>query len=289
MAQRSTSPRRTPPLPRTSSGAPPKGRARPQSTAIRRPRDHLLRADIEDRERMIEQICRVVIEFSQDFGLNALAARRAFEKAQKSVARSPYRLCEAVRYQTLRQISEILGAWYREPTLLNEQGDPRHLPLTGVKSFATLARRYLPRFKPREIADILIAERLLRRDSNGDVVPLRRAARFASNSTLMLDRVPALLHALSSTLRHNARSRGRASATRCERGTTIDRLPVDKIPAFNEYVKTLAHTLLNQTDNWGGQRQVPDGIKDRRRLARVGVEVFAYVETENTRRRGKPV
>ena len=158
----------------------------------------------------------------------------------------------------------------------------------GVKSFATLARRFLPRFKPREIADILIAERLLQRDRNGDVVPLRRAARFASNSTLMLDRVPALLHALSSTLRHNARSTGRASSTRCERGTTIDRLPVEKIPAYNEYVKTLAHTLLNQTDNWGSQRQVPDGVKDRRRLARVGVEVFAYVETENTVRRRKP-
>jgi hypothetical protein len=238
---------------------------------------------------MVEQICRVVIEFAQDFGLNAPSVRRAFEKAQKSVAKSPYRLYEAVRYQTLRQISEILGAWYREPALLNEQGDPRHLPLTGVKSFATLARRYLPRFKPREIADILIAERLLQRDRNGDVVPLRRAARFSSNSTLMLDRVPALLHALSSTLRHNARSTGRASSTRCERGTTIDRLPVEKIPAFNEYVKKLAHTVLNQTDAWGSQRQVPDGIKDRRRLARVGVEVFAYVETENTVRRRKRV
>ena len=287
MAQRSTSPRRTP-VSRTSSGPLPKRRTRAKSNPVRRPRDHLLRADLEDRERMVEQICRVIIEFAQDFGLNALSTRRAFEKAQQSVARSPYRLCEAVRYQTLRQISEILGAWYREPALLNEQGDPRHLPLTGVKSFATLARRFLPRFKPREIADILIAERLLQRDRNGDVVPLRRAARFASNSTLMLDRVPALLHALSSTLRHNARATEPGSSTRCERGTTIDRLPVEKIPAYNEYVKTLAHTLLNQTDNWGSQRQVPDGVKDRRRLARVGVEVFAYVEAESMVRRRKP-
>ena len=39
----------------------------------------------------------------------------------------------------------------------------------------------------------------------------------------------------------------------------------------------------------GGQANVkfPQGTKSRRRLARVGVEVFAYVETENARRRRK--
>ena len=56
----------------------------------------------------------------------------------------------------------------------------------------------------------------------------------------MLDRVPALLHALFSTLRHNARSTGRPQHLRCERGTFIDRLPVEAIPAFNEYVKKIS-------------------------------------------------
>jgi hypothetical protein len=197
-------------------------------------------------------------------------------------------LSEAVRYQTLHHIAEILDAWYREPAFLNEHGDPRALPLAGPKSFSTLARRFLPRFNPREIADILVTERLLERDSTGSVVPLRRSARFAGKSALMMDRVPALVHALFSTLRHNARSSGPPPTMRCERGTLIDRLPVEQIPEFNEYVRKLAYTLLNQTDGWASQRQVPEGIKSRRRLARVGVEVFAYVETQNAHRRGKP-
>ncbi len=283
MAPRASAPQRTRPS-RVSSNSPSRGSTRSTVDPSRRPQD-LLDADLEDRERMLEQIYRVIFEFAQDFGVNTPAARRAFQKAEKSVARSPYRLREAVRYQTLQQISEILGAWYREPAFLNENGDPRPLPLTGVKSFAALARRFLPRFNPRDIADILITERLLQRDSRGDVIPLRRAARFASISTPMLDRVPALIHALSSTLRHNARPMGRAPSTRCERGTNIDRLPVEEIPAFNDYVKKLAHTLLNQTDTWGSQRQAPEGVKDGGGLARVGVEVFAYVETEQTRRR----
>jgi hypothetical protein len=282
MAKRSSA-RQRPRPPRVSSDTPPQ--RNPREARSRRPQE-LLRADLEDRERMLEQIYRVIFEFAHDFGVKTPSARRAFQKAEKSVLKSPYRLREAVRYQTLQQISEILGAWYREPAFLNEQGDPRPLPLTGVKSFAALARRFLPRFNPRDIADILITERLLQRDSQGDVVPLRRAARFASNSTLMLDRVPALLHALSSTLRHNARPLGRSASTRCERGTLIDRLPVDAIPAFNDYVKKLAHTLLNQTDTWASQRQAAEGVSSRRQLARVGVEVFAYVEAGQTRRRG---
>ena len=236
---------------------------------------------------MFEQIYRVILEFARDFDLNPQSARRAFQKAERSVAKSPYRLSEAVRYQTLHHIAEILDAWYREPAFLNENGDPRALPLVGPKSFSTLARRFLPGFNPSEIADILITERLLERDSNGAVVPVRRAARFASKSALMMDRVPALLYALFSTLRHNARSTGRPPHMRCERGTLIDRLPVDQIPAFNDFVRKLAYTVLNQTDGWASQRQVPQGAKSRRRLARVGVEVFAYVEDENARRRRK--
>jgi len=234
---------------------------------------------------MLEQIYRVIFEFAHDFDLNTQSARRAFQKAERSVVRSPYRLREAVRYQTLHHIAEILDAWYREPAFLNENGDPRPLPFVGSKSFSALARRFLPGFNARDVADILITERLIQRDSHGDVFPVRRSARFASKSSLMMDRVPALLHALFSTLRHNARSTGRPPNMRCERGTLIDRLPVEAIPAFNDYVRKLAYTVLNQTDEWASRRQAPPGIKSRRRLARVGVEVFAYVEAEHVRRR----
>ena len=41
---------------------------------------------------MLEQIYRVIFEFAQDFDLNTQSARRAFQKAERSVAKSPYRL-----------------------------------------------------------------------------------------------------------------------------------------------------------------------------------------------------
>jgi len=237
---------------------------------------------------MLEQIYRVIFEFADDFGVTPQATHRAFRKAEKSAATSPYRLHQAVHFQTLLQISEILGAWYREPAYLDEIGDPRPLPVVGAKSFASLVRRFLPQFRPRDIADILISERLLERDSKGDVVPLRRTAVFANANTMMLDRVPALLRGLSSTLFYNTRPASEQRHTRCERGTTIDRLPVELIPAFNAHVKKLAQSLLNQTDAWADQRQLPEGARSRRPVARVGVEVFAFVETDEcTRRHGR--
>ena len=282
MASRSASPR--PGRSTSTSGEPPRGRKPLASPGRTHAARELLRADQEHRERMLEQIYRVIFEFAGDFGVNRPTALRAFRKAEKTAATSPYRLHQAVHFQTLLQISEILGAWYREPAYLNEIGDPRPLPIAGAKSFASLARRFLPQFRPREIADILIAERLLERDPRGEVVPLRRTAVFANANTMMLDRIPALLRGLSSTLCHNTRPASEQRHTRCERGTTIDRLPVELIPAFNAHVKKLAQSLLNQTDTWADQRELPRGMKSRKAAARVGVEVFAFVETNEDQR-----
>jgi hypothetical protein len=243
---------------------------------------------MKDKERMVEQVFRVMLEFGHDFGVPPSGTRRAFRNAERAVGPTPYRPQEAVGYQTLHQIGEILNAWHVEPAYLDERGDPRSLPVAGLKSFATLCHRFLPMVDSREIADMLIAENLLKVDAHGAVTPLSRAARLSSDNALMLDRIPLLLHAFASTLRHNARRTDRSVGTRCEQGTMLDRIPVEAIPEFNDLVKTLGHTLLNQTDTWASRRQVAEGAQTPGRHARVGVEVFAYVEAEPTRRRSRP-
>src|SRR5450631_419779 len=107
----------------------------------------LSRGNLDHRERMLEQIYRVIVEFADDFGIERRSTRRLFLKAERSAARSPYRLHQAVDFQTMLRISEILGAWYREPAFLDENGKPRSLPLVGAKSFACLVARFLPRFR----------------------------------------------------------------------------------------------------------------------------------------------
>jgi hypothetical protein len=248
----------------------------------------LIRGTHEHRERMLEQIYRVVVEFADDFGVARQATHRCFLKAEKSVTRSPYRLHQAAEFQTMLRISEILSAWYQEPAFLYENGEPRSLPLVGAKSFATLVARFLPRFKPDDIAEILIAERVLRRGAQGELTPLRRTVSFTKPGAMMLDRVPVIVRGLLSTIRHNVNTQGHRG-TRCERLITLDRLPVAAIPAFNAQVKKLAQSLLNQTETWANPRRLPERSRSRKQMARVGVEVFAYVETEGgLRHRGTP-
>jgi len=242
----------------------------------------------EHRERMLEQIYRVIVEFADDFGINRQSTRRLFLKAEKSVGRSPYRLHQAVHFQTMLRISEILGAWYREPAFLDENGKPRSLPLEGAKSFESLATRFLPRFELDDIVEILVAERVLRRDARGELIPMRRTVIFTKPGAMMLDRVPVIVQGLLSTIRHNANTEDQRG-TRCERLTILDRLPVEAIPAFNEQVKKLAQSLLNQADNWAMQRRLAPASRSRKKTVRAGVEVFAYVATEALGKRGWPL
>lgn len=239
----------------------------------------------EHRERMLEQIYRVIVEFADDFGINRQSTRRLFLKAEKG--RSPYRLHQAVHFQTMLRISEILGAWYREPAFLDENGKPRSLPLEGAKSFESLVTRFLPRFKLDDIVEILVAERVLRCDARGELIPMRRTVIFTKPGAMMLDRVPVIVQGLLSTIRHNANTEDQRG-TRCERLTILDRLPIEAIPAFNEQVKILAQSLLNQTDNWAMQRRLAVGSRSRKKTARAGVEVFAYLADETHGKRGAP-
>ena len=274
-----TSSRRVRPLPK-----------RPRPAVRKRPRratlaQDLVRATQEHRERMMEQLFRVLGEFSEDVGIDRQATRRCFLKAEKSVARSPYRLHQAVEFQTMSRISEILRAWYEEPQFLDEDGEPSVLPLEGAKSFATLAARFLPRFKPEDIAEILIAAQVLRRDARGNLIPLRRTVIFTKPNPMMLDRVPVIMKRFLSTICHNTVTQSDQGA-RLERLTTFDRLPVELVAEFNEQIKVLAQAFLNRIDTWANARQLPETPKSRKRLARVGVEVFSYMETDTIRKRG---
>ena len=230
---------------------------------------------------MLEQLFSVVMEFAHRQGLSASESSQAFMRAQRQVKRSPYRLADADHFETFLQISELLATWYREAAFLDESGAPRPLPLAGSKSFTTLVRRYLPDYRAEHVAYMMVNEKLL--EIRGDaLVPRRRTAMFAKQNPMTLDRIPVLVRGLMGTVAHNASDAGRAQGTRCERSTTVARLPVDLIPAFNENVKLWAQSLLDKTDSWARQRELPEQSTGGRRTARVGVEVFAYIEANKS-------
>lgn len=262
---------------RRKDGTATKGKPHPRAATVVGD-DDWLRAGHEHTGRMLQQLFCVVMEFAHRQGLSVSDASQAFRRAQRQVKRSPYRLADAERFETLLQISELLATWYREAAFLDESGEPKPLPVAGTKSFTTLARRYLPNFAPEQVAGMMVREKLLEPRTNDRVVPRRRAAMFAKQNPMTLDRIAVLVQGLMSTVAHNASDEGRAEGTRCERSTTIAQLPAELIPAFNENIKIWAQSLLDKTDSWARQRELAEDSPATRRSARVGVEVFAYVE-----------
>ena len=260
---------------------------RPTSTAPRKPAGAapFLQLRPEDIERLLEQLYRVVFEFSRGFGITESAAKRLHRQAFGASRRAPYRLSDAVHFQSMLQLSDILDAWYRDPEWITDTGDPRPLSLTGAMSFETLAQRFLPSIQVKTLAPALITEGVLNQHPNGTVSPVRRAAAFARANPWMFDRIPVLIKAMLDTCSHNLDPDTRRTGTRCDRGTTIEDLPEEMVPIFNGIAKDLSQVLLNKVDAWAEPYRVPQESRGKRKLARVGVQVFSYVDTPPPRRR----
>ncbi len=239
----------------------------------------------EDIERLLEQLYRVVFEFSQNLGITESAAKRLHRRAFGASRRAPYRISEAVNFQSMLQLSDILDAWHRDPDWVTDTGDPRPLSLAGPMSFETLAQRFLPSIQVKTLAPALIAEGVLNQHLDGTVTPVRRAAAFARANPWMLDRIPVLVKALLDTCSHNLDPDTRRTGTRCDRGTTIEDLPEEMVPIFNGIAKDLTQVLLNKVDAWAEPYRVPQDRRGKHKLARVGVQVFSWVDVPAPRRR----
>ena len=229
----------------------------------------------DERLRTLEQLSRVYLEFAQDMQVSREEARLAFERAANSIEDKPYRLSEAVEFQTLVQISEILGLWYRDPRWVDEDGLPSPLPLLGRRSFATLISPYLPQFAPDKIAEELVRTDILIRNADGTLSPRRIIAGGPAPHAWMLDRIPAVVRALFGTLGHNVQSVQTGESTWCERGTTI-KIPASLLLAFDQKVRSTGQAFLNGIDEWVAieMRDMPADTP----LVQVSVQVFSYVD-----------
>ena len=177
----------------------------------------------------------------------------------------------------MARIGEAFKTWYTEPEYLDARGVPAALPLSGARSLETLITRFLPKVNARETARWLMAEGVLRQQTNGFVVPVRRVISFIRPNTMVLDRIPFLVQALLSTYTHNIEAKAKGEETRCERMLTLDQFPVKDVPRFNWEVKRLVPILLDSLESWAAPH-LRAAERKPQQTARVGVEVFSYVE-----------
>ena len=243
------------------------------------PTDELLKAGPDRSGEMLERLFCVVTEFGYAQGLSHQQVQKAFAGALRQLKRLPYQTTVTARFRTLQQIAALLESWYVDAAFLDESGRPKPLPITGIKSFSTLAGQFLPEYPHEQLAEMMIRERLLNRSGGGFVVPHRRAAAFKKPNAMMLDRIPVLVHGLLSSFAHNTSPKRRTQGTRCERNSFAT-VPIELLPAFNEIVKVWAQSLLDKVDAWARRRGRSAHQEGASRVVRVGVEVFAFLESD---------
>jgi hypothetical protein len=240
---------------------------------------NLAEATLADREQMLDQIFRVILEFSQQSGVSRERAARIFDQARRGVVKSPYRLSEALHFKVMSQVGDALTAWYTDPQYLDARGSPAPLPLSGATSVERLLRRYVPNVNARATARWLVAEGVVREQQQGLFLPLRRAVTFPQPNAMTLDRIPFLLQGLLSTVSHNTEAKPKGRDTRCEQMLALDRFPVSQVPRLNWEVKRLVPMLLDQLESWADPYvKAATAAPTSQKTARVGIEVFSYVE-----------
>jgi hypothetical protein len=236
---------------------------------------------------MLDQIFRVILEFSVSSGVCPSRAAQVFEHARRTVARAPYRLSDALNFKVMLYIAELLKAWYTEPDYLDARGVPAPLSLSGTRSVEELVRRFVPDVNALKTARWLIAEGVVQKRSRGRLVPVRRTISFSQPNAMTIDRIPFLLQGLLSTVIHNTRAKAQGRDTRCERMLALEGFPLSDVPRFDREVKRLVPIFLDQLESWAAP-YLQAAEEKSQKTVRVGIEMFSYVEKHARRKkRGK--
>jgi hypothetical protein len=222
----------------------------------------------------MEQTLRLWTGFYRRIGATPRSMRAAFAKAQRQAARQPYRMSEAKAFEIFRSAGDLIDAWYREASYVDELGAPRALPLTGANSFETLARRFLPEHEPERVAAFFTEEGVVACLASGLLKPHRRTAVINRLNAVTLDRFAVLTHGTLGTLLWNHGGRG-TEQPRLERQVHATRVPVELLPEFNARAKEFGALAISQMENWLAGRQTSG---PNARTARVGMSLVAYVE-----------
>lgn len=228
----------------------------------------------EAARRALAHTLRVVLAHFADHGVTAAgraaAMREALERTDEPLQRHEASALHAVRARV-----ELLAAWHRQSRYLGADGEPAPLQLSGAPSLGELLQRFLPTADASALVRQLEAENVVRREGRDHWLPVRRTLMVASESDGAVERLPFQIHALLSTLAHNARAGG-GRMRRLERTVYSDRLPLRLLADFDVYSKRLGGQVIHELDNWLLRREQPADAQEP--CVSVGVNLHAFVE-----------
>jgi Family of unknown function (DUF6502) len=187
--------------------------------------------------------------------------------------------CGALPAERENRAVRVLGAWARDPSFVDEAGQPRALPLQdGAASFAQLVRRHSGDMPVRALLDELVRVGAVRQRDDGRL-ELVQCAFLPRSAGDKLEHLGSDVADLVRTIEHNI-ERGDADP-RFQRRVMYHDVPSHAVAPFRKLGATQAMALLVKLDRWlAAQTEQNETSADAQGPpVRLGMGIYYFEET----------
>jgi len=185
----------------------------------------------------------------------------------------------------------VIHYWHYDPEYSSAPGKPRPLPFSGSTSFATLVAKYAGDIPPGAIRAELRRGGIV--DEQDGVLLVQGRIHLPLNfDEDLIRRITFSMSNLNATVAFNAQLFARKSETtdqttailgKFERSAWTDRLSVESVPMFRDYVRQEGNRFLEEADAWIGEREIPRRAWPSHEPRILGVGVYYFEEDEPNR------
>jgi hypothetical protein len=178
-------------------------------------------------------------------------------------------------------LSEIVANWTKYPDYLDDEGNPRVLPISGKRSFASLVASVDSHLDYADVADQLRKYGNVRRLPGNRIKLLKKFLHVGTSTTLAFEPSLRFLADASSTINSII------SKVQLDGSPTVQfwriaerrNLPASEVDPFLEFLRARSLVHLKEVDDWL-QARAPNGKKKEKGI-RAGAGFFSICSTND--------
>lgn len=215
------------------------------------------------------------------FGLFEQLGLRSSQSVTSLTDISAIQISQHPLYQFAAAIGELLTRWHQDPQFLDEDGNPRTIPLHAKqRSFRRLAKEAVPSLDESYLLSELQRLGVVSVERAGYVSVHMRSFPAYEDKRLAIQHTLTSLDSFIRTLRHNLSSAPSNSDQLFHRIAQCYDFDSREIPALKIRVKRYGQTFLESFDDWLRRKALPKQRKSSygKRPAHVSIGVYLSIE-----------
>jgi hypothetical protein len=245
------------------------------STKPLRPRTQKRIAATSSGDLTANDVIANLFDLFEQLGLrNSQAATSLTDTAAIQITQHPL-------YEFASAIGELLTSWHQDPQFLDDDGNPRSIPLHAQQcSFRYLAKQAVPNLDESYLLSELQRLGVVSVDKAGFVTVHMRSFPAYEDKRLAIQHTLTSLDSFIRTLRHNLNSTPSNSDQLFHRIAQCYDFDSREIPALKIRVKRYGQTFLESFDDWLRRKTLPKQRKSSygKRPTHVSIGIYLSIE-----------